>query len=256
MGICCCKNEPQVQEKIHQTNITYKDVFITFKQGSIKKEEADVLVISTDSFISNKSTSIFNEDMIIQSINQEIKSSRGRNEEPLQTGEIIFSSPGLLKNVKELAHLAVPIWRGGNYNEIEKIVNGYVNILKQCEEKGYSIVMFTDITSGRFGIPKQLGAECFISALKIYLEKEKKTNQITTIKFIHQLKSNLIFFEEFFQKEAGTKEKSQDSEYSDHLKIAYAYSPDNNNSKLETVVEMNGLINNKNNHNEKDEKKE
>ncbi|KAL4441735.1 hypothetical protein ABPG74_008732 [Tetrahymena malaccensis] len=251
MGICCCKNEPQAEEKFHQTNITYKDVHIIFKQGFIKREEADILVISTDSFISNKSTSIFDEDMIIQSINQEIKSARGRNEEPLKTGEIIFSSPGLLKNVKELAHLAVPIWRGGNYNEKEKIINGYVNILKKCEEKEYQIVMFTDITSGRFGIPKQLGAECFISALKIYLEKEKKNNQITTIKFIHQSKQNVLFFEDFFQKDSGVKAKSDDSEYSDHLKLAY--SPDDN-SKIEKVVEMNGLVGNKNNQSEKENK--
>ncbi|KAL4488922.1 hypothetical protein ABPG72_005709 [Tetrahymena utriculariae] len=253
MGICCCKNELQAEEKIHQTNITFKDIHIIFKQGSIQREEADLLVISTDSFISNKSTSIFQEEMIIQSINQEIKSARGRNEEPLKTGETIFTSPGLLKNVKELAHLAVPIWRGGNYNEIEKIVNGYVNILKQSEEKGYQIIMFTDITSGRFGIPKQLGAECFISALKVYIEKEKKTNQITTIKFIHQLKSNILFFEEFFQKDSGAIGKSQDSDYSDHLKLAY--SPDNN-SKIEKVVEMNGLVSDKNNQSDKNEQKE
>lgn len=96
MGASCCKKEPNLEEVPYESTLNYCGIEIIFKRAQANRENADLLVMSTDNFISNRSTTIIEEDNILQSINTEIKKTRGDNDSPLQNGDVVFSHPGLL----------------------------------------------------------------------------------------------------------------------------------------------------------------
>lgn len=51
---------------------------------------------------------------MIDSLNKAVAEKRGvAAKEPLLNGEIIFTGPGNFKNVYQVIHMSVPLWRGG-----------------------------------------------------------------------------------------------------------------------------------------------
>lgn len=53
------------------------------------------------------------------SLNRELITLHGAA--PLMNGEVFITGPGDFKNVQNIIHIAVPLWRGGNHKELEQL---------------------------------------------------------------------------------------------------------------------------------------
>lgn len=54
-----------------------------------------------------------------------------------------------------MIHVAIPVWRGGKYKELQELEEGFKNVLEEADKNSLSCVMFTDVAASLFGIPKQ-----------------------------------------------------------------------------------------------------
>ena len=84
------------------------------------------------------------------------------------TGEAVVTTGGLLK-AKYVIHTVGPIWRGGNENEEELLVNAYRSSLTLAKEKGIRSVSFPSISTGAYGYPIQAACRVALSTVQDFL---------------------------------------------------------------------------------------
>ena len=92
---------------------------------------------------------------------------------PIKTGEAV-ASPAFKINSKIIIHTAGPIWQGGNQNETELLENCYTNSLKVAVENDCKSIAFPLISSGIYGVPKDIA----MTSAKTAIENFLKTSDI------------------------------------------------------------------------------
>ncbi len=92
---------------------------------------------------------------------------------PIQTGFAV-ATPAFKLNAKIIIHTAGPIWRGGNYNEFELLRHCYENSLKIAVENDCESIAFPLISSGIYGVPKNIAMD----AAKISIENFLKSSEM------------------------------------------------------------------------------
>ncbi len=80
-------------------------------------------------------------------------------------GEAVITTAGKLK-AKKVIHTVGPRWKGGKYNEAEKLKNCYLNSLKIANENVLPTIAFPNISTGIYGYPKEEAAKIAINTVK------------------------------------------------------------------------------------------
>ena len=88
---------------------------------------------------------------------------------PIKTGEAV-ATPAFKLNAKIIIHTAGPIWQGGNKNERQLLENCYTNSLKVAIQNNCNTIAFPLISSGIYGVPKDIALESAKSAIENFLE--------------------------------------------------------------------------------------
>ncbi|MBR2179323.1 MAG: macro domain-containing protein [Selenomonadaceae bacterium] len=89
---------------------------------------------------------------------------------PIKTGGAV-STPAFKLNAKIIIHTAGPIWHGGNQNETELLKDCYTNSLKIAVENDCKSIAFPLISSGIYGVPKDIA----MTSAKIAIDDFLKT---------------------------------------------------------------------------------
>ena len=88
---------------------------------------------------------------------------------PIKTGEAV-ATPAFKLNSKMIIHTAGPVWNGGSKNEIELLKNCYTNSLKIAVENDCKSIAFPLISSGIYGVPKDIAMDSAKTAIKNFLQ--------------------------------------------------------------------------------------
>lgn len=88
---------------------------------------------------------------------------------PIETGGAV-ATPAFKLNAKIIIHTAGPVWNGGNNNEFEKLKNCYTNSLKVAVDNNCKSIAFPLISSGIYGVPKDVAMEAAKMAIETFLE--------------------------------------------------------------------------------------
>ena len=108
--------------------------------------------------------------------------------EGLPTGKAVITSAGNLK-AKSVIHTVGPVWHGGNRGEPEFLAQTYQNSLRTAASNGLKTVAFPSITTGAYGYPVRDASRIALKAVKEFLEKEDKLDEVVFVLFSeHDLK--------------------------------------------------------------------
>jgi O-acetyl-ADP-ribose deacetylase (regulator of RNase III) len=100
----------------------------------------------------------------------------------LPTGNAVITTGGNLK-AKHVIHTVGPVWRGGLYDEAKLLRRAYWNSLKLAAANGLKTVAFPSISTGAYDYPTEEASRVAVRAVKDFLEKENRLEQVTFVLF-------------------------------------------------------------------------
>ncbi|TNH02481.1 macro domain-containing protein [Testudinibacter sp. TR-2022] len=106
-------------------------------------------------------------------------------------GESVITTAGNLP-AKYVIHAVGPVWQGGNFNEELILKKTYESCLLLIEKYKFKSVSFPNISTGRYGFPKNIAA---IIAIKAVINELNKNRNLEMVNFVcHDLESYNIYF--------------------------------------------------------------
>jgi O-acetyl-ADP-ribose deacetylase (regulator of RNase III) len=85
-----------------------------------------------------------------------------------RTGDAVPTSAGLLR-ARHVFHAVGPIWRGGMQQESKLLASAYRRCLELAVEHQCRSIAFPAISTGVYGYPKDLAAECSLRTVRDFL---------------------------------------------------------------------------------------
>lgn len=77
-------------------------------------------------------------------------------------------TPGLKLPAKYIIHVVGPVWEGGSAKEKETLEDCYKKCLEKAEELGCKSIAFPLISTGSYGVPKDIGLQIAMNVLQAY----------------------------------------------------------------------------------------
>jgi O-acetyl-ADP-ribose deacetylase (regulator of RNase III) len=182
-----------------------------FKVGkaTVRLVKGDITEMETDGIVNAANSSLMGGGGVDGAIHrkgglkilEECKKIRATEwPEGLPTGKAIMTSAGNLK-AKHVIHTVGPIWRGGNHGEPELLGQAYQNSLRIAVSNGLKTVAFPSISTGAYGYPVADASCIALKAVKNFLEKEDKLNEVVFVLFSeHDLKVYVDAAKETFRR--------------------------------------------------------
>jgi O-acetyl-ADP-ribose deacetylase (regulator of RNase III) len=84
---------------------------------------------------------------------------------------------------KFVIHTVGPIWRGGNSNEEETLVNAYKNSLAEAVRVGAKAVAFPAISTGVYHFPTDLAADIAVGTIVSFLKDHNEIEEVRLVCF-------------------------------------------------------------------------
>ena len=100
----------------------------------------------------------------------------------LPIGRAVITSGGNLK-ARWVIHTVGPVWRGGRDQEPEMLANAYRNSLRLAVSESLKTISFPSISTGAYGYPVEKASRIALSAVKEFLEKEDKSEEVIFVLF-------------------------------------------------------------------------
>lgn len=88
----------------------------------------------------------------------------------LPTGEAVITK-GYDLPAKFVIHTVGPIWKDGNSGEESLLYNCYFNSLLVAKENNVRTIAFPEISTGKYGFPKELARPIAVRALEDFIHK-------------------------------------------------------------------------------------
>lgn len=85
----------------------------------------------------------------------------------MELGDVAVT-PGLKLPAKYIIHVVGPVWEGGDKGEKEILEQCYKKCLDKAEELGCKSIAFPLISTGSYGIPKDIGLQVAMNVLQSY----------------------------------------------------------------------------------------
>jgi len=145
---------------------------IQIVQGDITHEEVDVIVNAANAYLRHgggvAGAIVRAGGKIIQEESDKIVRDRG----PLAVSEVAVTGAGEL-HAKYVIHVHGPQY--GQEEVEDNLYLSFLNVLKKAGELGVKTVSIPAVSSGIFGVPKEISARAFFRAVKDYFEKYPET---------------------------------------------------------------------------------
>ncbi|KRX09124.1 hypothetical protein PPERSA_08840 [Pseudocohnilembus persalinus] len=231
MGSSCCKDGDKYDQKYETKSVakseqmldqSYNGVEIIVKKAEILREKAEAIVLGTDLYLLNQN-SFSQTDEEREAIKKVYEQYKGMNDNEQQQlgnatekvvnyGEAVETNIQLKnnQNIKCIISVSLPLWRGGNKQELKYLQEGIKNALLNGGK--FESLAFTDIASGIFGFPKQEVAEILTNQIKLYLDQQGGQSQLKKIYVVLRDDSTILQFEREIKKMIGIYQKDQDNE--------------------------------------------
>lgn len=153
---------------------SYKIKNLTFEivSGDLLKEETDVIVNAANSYLSHGGGIAA---VIERAAGEELKREGDkivREKGPIPTGEAVMTSAGKLP-FKGVIHCVGP--RFGEGEEGEKLKKAIKNAFKIAEDKSFKSLSFPAVSSGIFGVPKDICAKAYAKAVLEFSREDPKS---------------------------------------------------------------------------------
>ncbi|MDI3524676.1 MAG: O-acetyl-ADP-ribose deacetylase [Kosmotoga sp.] len=145
---------------------------IQIVQGDITKEEVDAIVNAANGYLRHgggvAGAILRAGGKIIQEESDRIIRKNG----PLEVSEVAVTGAGSL-HPKYIIHVHGP--RYGQENVEELLYESFLNAFKTAGKLGVKTLSVPAVSSGIFGVPKDLCARCFFRAVEYYFENYRDT---------------------------------------------------------------------------------
>lgn len=152
--------------------ILEKGKIIQIVQGDITREEVDAIVNAANAYLRHgggvAGAIVRAGGKIIQEESDRIV----RNQGPLEVSEVAVTGAGEL-HAKYVIHVHGPQY--GQDNVEEKLYHSFFNALEKAGELGVKTISIPAVSSGIFGVPKEISAKAFFNAVKDYFDKYPET---------------------------------------------------------------------------------
>jgi len=162
-----------------------------FGEATVRLVKGDITEIETDAIVNAANSSLMGGGGVDGAIHrkggpkilEECKRIRATEwPKGLPTGKAVITSAGNLE-AKYVIHTVGPIWRGGNRGEPELLAQAYQNSLRLAMAKGLKTVAFPSISTGAYGYPVEQASRVALEAVKEFLEKEDKLDEVVFVLF-------------------------------------------------------------------------
>jgi O-acetyl-ADP-ribose deacetylase (regulator of RNase III) len=97
-----------------------------------------------------------------------MEETRRRYPQGCRTGDAVPTSAGLLRS-RHVFHAVGPVWRGGMQQEPKLLASAYRRCLELAVEHQCRTIAFPAISTGVYGYPKDLAAECSLKTVRDFL---------------------------------------------------------------------------------------
>ena len=105
----------------------------------------------------------------------------------------IAVTPAFALNAKYLIHTVGPVWEGGQQGEFKILENCYAKSLEKCVELGCESIAFPLISTGVYGLPKDMALQIAVSVFsKFLLEHEIQIILVVFDKKSFQLSGKIV----------------------------------------------------------------
>lgn len=105
----------------------------------------------------------------------------------LKAGEVAITDGFNLK-CDYIIHVSCPIWKDGNYDEIDTLKRCYEEALDLACKNGCKSIAFPLLSTGNYGFPKEVGLDVAISCFTSFLEN----HEIEIILVVYDSKTTLL----------------------------------------------------------------
>ncbi|AKI96763.1 macro domain-containing protein [Kosmotoga pacifica] len=146
---------------------------IQIVQGDITREEVDAIVNAANGYLRHgggvAGAIVRAGGKIIQEESDRIIRKTG----PLEVSEVAVTGAGEL-HAKFIIHVHGPQY--GQEDVQRKLYNSFMNVLKKAGELGVKTISIPAVSSGIFGVPKEIAARAFFQAVKDYFRDNPGTS--------------------------------------------------------------------------------
>ncbi|PZF90583.1 ADP-ribose-binding protein [Listeria ivanovii] len=115
-------------------------------------------------------------------------------------GEAVITAAGELKT-HYIIHAVGPVWKGGEYQEANKLASCYWKSLDLAAGKDLTSIAFPNISTGVYGFPKKLAAEVVLYTVRKWIEEEYDSS-IKEIRFVCYDDENLALYNKLIKSES------------------------------------------------------
>jgi O-acetyl-ADP-ribose deacetylase len=139
---------------------------IVLVQGDLTDQDADSIVNAANSSLAGGGGV---DGAIHRTAGPSLMKETGRRyPDGCRTGDAVPTSAGNLK-ARHVFHAVGPVWRGGMHQESKLLASAYRRCLELAIEHQCRSIAFPAISTGVYGYPKDLAAECSLKTVRDFL---------------------------------------------------------------------------------------
>jgi O-acetyl-ADP-ribose deacetylase (regulator of RNase III) len=139
---------------------------IALVQGDLTQQEVDAIVNAANSSLAGGGGV---DGAIHRAAGPSLmEETRRRYPQGCRTGDAVPTAAGLLP-ARHVFHAVGPVWRGGMQQESKLLASAYRRCLELAIENDCRSVAFPAISTGVYGYPKDLAAECSLKTVRDFL---------------------------------------------------------------------------------------
>jgi O-acetyl-ADP-ribose deacetylase len=139
---------------------------IALTQGDLTQQEVDAIVNAAKSSLAGGGGV---DGAIHRAAGPSLmEETRRRYPQGCRTGDAVQTAAGLLR-ARHVFHAVGPVWRGGMQQESKLLASAYRRCLELAIEHDCRSIAFPAISTGVYGYPKDLAAECSLKTVRDFL---------------------------------------------------------------------------------------
>jgi O-acetyl-ADP-ribose deacetylase (regulator of RNase III) len=150
---------------------------ITVVEGDITQQRVDAIVNSTDLGFSGGGDV---DRAIHRAAGSELRKACSELNQGWATGEAQITK-GYNLSARWVIHTVGPVWKGGNYQEAQKLSQCYSNCLALAEQYSITTIAFPAISTGGLGFPIEQASKIAVNEVKFFLKRNTSVKKVVFV---------------------------------------------------------------------------